>query len=83
MTTPSPALYRIAIVGAGPAGLYAAGELLRRDAADDIRIFDRLSVAGGLVRFGVAPDHPFGAHSSSGAPPCSSCLLPLSSRPSS
>ncbi|PBC48893.1 ferredoxin [Rhodococcus sp. ACS1] len=55
--TDPPAL-RVAIVGSGPSAFYAAEELLaRRDIAAEVTMFERLPVAGGLVRFGVAPDH--------------------------
>jgi len=49
---------RIAIVGSGPAGFYAASSLLSSDHEVTIDIFDRLPVPFGLVRSGVAPDHP-------------------------
>ena len=59
---------RIAIIGAGPSGFYAASRLLSRIPYSDtdspahqplrIDIFDRLPVPHGLVRYGVAPDHP-------------------------
>jgi ferredoxin/flavodoxin---NADP+ reductase len=49
---------RIAIIGAGPAGLYAADSLLRKlDIALTIDIFNRFPTPFGLVRDGVAPDH--------------------------
>ncbi|MGH8881743.1 MAG: 4Fe-4S binding protein, partial [Stackebrandtia sp.] len=48
---------RVAIVGAGPAACYAADELLRR-ADVEVEMFDRLPTPWGLVRAGVAPDHP-------------------------
>ena len=48
---------RVAVVGAGPAACYAAGELLRR-ADVEVELFDRLPTPYGLVRAGVAPDHP-------------------------
>ena len=48
---------RVAIVGTGPAGMYAAEDLLLHTNAE-VSLIDRLPVAGGLVRFGVAPDHP-------------------------
>jgi ferredoxin--NADP+ reductase len=49
---------RVAIVGAGPAGFYAADQLLRQDRlAVRVDMFDRLPTPFGLVRFGVAPDH--------------------------
>lgn len=51
---------RLAIVGAGPAGIYAADILQKYDRAFDVSIdlFDRLPAPYGLVRYGVAPDHP-------------------------
>ncbi|MFD7006271.1 FAD-dependent oxidoreductase [Rhodococcus jostii] len=53
-----PPVMRVAIVGSGPSAFYAAEELLaRRDIAAEVTMFERLPVAGGLVRFGVAPDH--------------------------
>lgn len=53
-----PPALRVAIVGSGPSAFYAAEELLsRRDVAAEVTMFERLPVAGGLVRFGVAPDH--------------------------
>ena len=49
---------RIAIIGSGPAGFYAAEALLKRtDAVTDVDMFDRLPTPYGLVRGGVAPDH--------------------------
>ncbi len=51
---------RIAIVGAGPAGIYAADLLLKDAEIPDVSIdlFERLPAPYGLVRYGVAPDHP-------------------------
>jgi ferredoxin--NADP+ reductase len=49
---------RVAIVGAGPAGYYAAEALLRRDdVVAEVDVLDRLPTPYGLVRAGVAPDH--------------------------
>ncbi|QGK70989.1 4Fe-4S dicluster domain-containing protein [Allosaccharopolyspora coralli] len=48
---------RIAVVGTGPAAAYTAQSLLRSTSAE-ITMIDRLPVPGGLVRYGVAPDHP-------------------------
>jgi ferredoxin/flavodoxin---NADP+ reductase len=48
--------FRVAVVGAGPAGLYAADELLKHPEIS-VDVLDRLEVPHGLVRFGVAPDH--------------------------
>ncbi|RZT60788.1 ferredoxin--NADP+ reductase [Microcella alkaliphila] len=51
---------RLAIVGAGPAGIYAADILLKHERSFEVSIdlFDRLPAPYGLVRYGVAPDHP-------------------------
>jgi ferredoxin--NADP+ reductase len=51
---------RLAIVGAGPAGIYAADILLREAHGTDVSIdlFEQLPAPYGLVRYGVAPDHP-------------------------
>jgi ferredoxin--NADP+ reductase len=48
---------RVAIVGTGPAGMYAAEDLLLHTRAE-VTLIDRLPTAGGLIRYGVAPDHP-------------------------
>uniref|UniRef100_A0AAR2L2X1 NADPH:adrenodoxin oxidoreductase, mitochondrial n=1 Tax=Pygocentrus nattereri TaxID=42514 RepID=A0AAR2L2X1_PYGNA len=49
---------KVCIVGGGPAGFYTAQHLLK--ARDDmvVDVYERLPVPFGLVRFGVAPDHP-------------------------
>ncbi len=49
---------RVAVVGAGPSGFYAAEHLLRQERAVAVDLFDRLPTPFGLVRGGVAPDHP-------------------------
>ncbi|MBW0101041.1 FAD-dependent oxidoreductase [Pseudonocardia sp. KRD291] len=54
MTSP----LRVAIVGAGPAGIYAADTLARSDADVSVDLFEKLPAPFGLVRYGVAPDHP-------------------------
>lgn len=48
---------RVAIVGSGPSGCYAAGQLSEIDGVE-VSVFDRLATPFGLVRAGVAPDHP-------------------------
>ncbi|MFD9797152.1 FAD-dependent oxidoreductase [Streptomyces sp. NPDC059070] len=57
-----PRPLRIAIVGAGPAGIYAADALLKSPAATEpgvsIDLFERMPAPFGLIRYGVAPDHP-------------------------
>ncbi|CAN5923722.1 FAD-dependent oxidoreductase [soil metagenome] len=50
--------HRVAIVGAGPSGFYAADGLMRGRPDLHIDIIDRLPTPYGLVRAGVAPDHP-------------------------
>jgi ferredoxin--NADP+ reductase len=49
---------RVAVVGSGPAGFYAAGALLAADAPIEVDMLERLPTPWGLVRLGVAPDHP-------------------------
>ncbi|MGW5335660.1 FAD-dependent oxidoreductase [Streptomyces bauhiniae] len=57
-----PRPLRVAIVGAGPAGIYAADALLKSETAADpgvsIDLFERMPAPFGLIRYGVAPDHP-------------------------
>ncbi|MGP4914683.1 FAD-dependent oxidoreductase [Brachybacterium tyrofermentans] len=56
--------FRLAVIGSGPAGVYAAETLLRTERAKNgdlevaIDLFDRLPAPFGLIRYGVAPDHP-------------------------
>ncbi|MFZ2178038.1 MAG: FAD-dependent oxidoreductase [Rhodococcus sp. (in: high G+C Gram-positive bacteria)] len=58
-TPPEAAPLRVAVVGSGPAAFYAAEELLsRRGLYVEVSMFERLPTPWGLVRFGVAPDHP-------------------------
>jgi ferredoxin--NADP+ reductase len=54
MAGPRP---RVAIVGAGPAGAFAAASLLRARGDAEIDLFERLPTPWGLLRGGVAPDH--------------------------
>jgi len=49
---------RVAIVGSGPSGYYAAEALFKAEPVVDVDMFDRLPTPFGLVRGGVAPDHP-------------------------
>ena len=55
---------RVAVVGSGPAGLYTAEALVKHAAARqppaavEVDVLDRLPTPYGLVRYGVAPDHP-------------------------
>jgi ferredoxin/flavodoxin---NADP+ reductase len=49
---------RVAVVGSGPAGFYAAAALLASDLEVEVDMIERLPTPWGLVRLGVAPDHP-------------------------
>ncbi|HKH21735.1 MAG TPA: FAD-dependent oxidoreductase [Gammaproteobacteria bacterium] len=49
---------RVAIIGSGPSGFYAAEALLKSAPAVSVDMFERLPAPFGLVRNGVAPDHP-------------------------
>lgn len=49
---------RLAIIGSGPAGFYAASRVISRVEGALVDMYERLPVPFGLVRFGVAPDHP-------------------------
>jgi ferredoxin--NADP+ reductase len=53
-----PSTLRVAIVGSGPAGFYAAEALQKAAPGIRIDLIDRLPTPFGLVRGGVAPDHP-------------------------
>ena len=56
--------FRLAVIGSGPAGVYAAETLLRSKPVKagelevSVDLFDRLPAPFGLIRYGVAPDHP-------------------------
>ena len=54
----STANLRVAVVGSGPAGFYAAAALLAADLDLEVDLLERLPTPWGLVRLGVAPDHP-------------------------
>ncbi len=49
---------RIAIVGAGPAGIYVADVLMKSGSDVSVDLFERQPAPFGLIRYGVAPDHP-------------------------
>lgn len=51
-------MLRVAVVGSGPAGVYAAAALSGDEHQARVDVFDRLPCPYGLVRYGVAPDHP-------------------------
>lgn len=60
MTAPDVAVrpLRVAVIGSGPSGFYAVEHLQKQVPALEIDLFDRLPTPYGLVRGGVAPDHP-------------------------
>src|SRR5260370_35319597 len=49
---------RVAVIGSGPAGFYTAGPLVGADVPVEVDMIERLPTPWGLVRLGVAPDHP-------------------------
>lgn len=49
---------RMAVVGSGPAGFYTAQKVMREIDGTKVDMYEQLPVPFGLVRFGVAPDHP-------------------------
>lgn len=49
---------RVCVVGSGPAGFYTAEKMLKAHQGAEVDIVDRLPTPFGLVRSGVAPDHP-------------------------
>lgn len=58
-----PPLHRVCVVGSGPSGFYTAKYLLEKTEKDDslnlrVDMLDKLPTPFGLVRYGVAPDHP-------------------------
>ncbi len=53
----NPTPLRVAVIGAGPSGFYAADALLKAREDVSVDLFDRLPTPYGLVRYGVAPDH--------------------------
>ena len=50
--------FRLAIIGSGPAGFYGAYKAMSRIEYAVVDMYEKLPVPYGLVRFGVAPDHP-------------------------
>ena len=50
--------FRVAVVGSGPAGFYSADALLKSELEVEVDLIERLPTPWGLVRQGVAPDHP-------------------------
>jgi hypothetical protein len=49
---------KLAIVGGGPSAFYVASRILSTESAARVHVYDRLWAPHGLVRYGVAPDHP-------------------------
>ncbi|KAF1952348.1 NADPH:adrenodoxin oxidoreductase mitochondrial precursor [Byssothecium circinans] len=57
-TTGSKKPLRLAVIGSGPAGFYTAHRLMKKVPHVVVDMYEQLPVPYGLVRFGVAPDHP-------------------------
>ena len=49
---------RLAVIGSGPAGFYAAYRVMQKLPTARVDMYEQLPVPYGLVRYGVAPDHP-------------------------
>ena len=49
---------RVAVIGSGPAGIYASDLLMKSDRDVRVDLFERMPAPFGLIRYGVAPDHP-------------------------
>lgn len=49
---------RVAVIGSGPAGVYASDALLKSEREVSIDLFEKMPAPFGLIRYGVAPDHP-------------------------
>jgi ferredoxin--NADP+ reductase len=56
--TAGRSIFHVAVIGSGPSGFYTAEALLRAGMSVAVDMFEQLPVPYGLVRFGVAPDHP-------------------------
>jgi ferredoxin--NADP+ reductase len=56
--TAERSVFHVAVIGSGPSGFYTAEALLRAGMSVAVDMFEQLPVPYGLVRFGVAPDHP-------------------------
>ncbi|KAI8345178.1 hypothetical protein B0O80DRAFT_504541 [Mortierella sp. GBAus27b] len=50
--------FRVAVIGSGPGGFYMSHRILKNVRQDSIDMFEALLVSHGVVRFGIAPDHP-------------------------
>eukprot|EP00026_Physarum_polycephalum_P003581 Phypoly_transcript_03594.p1 GENE.Phypoly_transcript_03594~~Phypoly_transcript_03594.p1 ORF type:complete len:545 (-),score=57.71 Phypoly_transcript_03594:11-1645(-) len=57
-TVPPSPPFHACIVGSGPSGFYACEAILSKCPNAHITIFERLPIPFGLIRYGVAPDHP-------------------------
>lgn len=49
---------KVAVIGSGPAGFYLTQQILKQKTKVEVDIYEKLPVPFGLVRYGVAPDHP-------------------------
>ncbi|RHZ85452.1 hypothetical protein Glove_65g82 [Diversispora epigaea] len=58
ITTSNEKPFRLAVIGSGPAGFYTAYHMLRKYPNTLLDMYEALPIPFGLVRYGVAPDHP-------------------------
>ena len=58
MNSPANTPARIAVIGSGPAGIYASDLLIKSDLDVTVDLFEKMPAPFGLIRYGVAPDHP-------------------------
>lgn len=49
---------RVAVIGSGPAGVYASDALMKSSTDVEVDLFEKMPAPFGLIRYGVAPDHP-------------------------
>lgn len=49
---------RVAVIGSGPAGIYASDALMKSGKDVSIDLYEKMAAPFGLIRYGVAPDHP-------------------------
>ncbi|WP_198531877.1 FAD-dependent oxidoreductase, partial [Corynebacterium diphtheriae] len=49
---------RVAVIGSGPAGIYASDLLTKNNPTTTVDLYERMPAPFGLIRYGVAPDHP-------------------------
>lgn len=74
-TTRNGRPFRLAVIGSGPAGFYSAYRLMSKVQDAVVDMYEHQPVPYGLVRFGVAPDHPEVKVKSPSSRPCRDSML--------